>query len=271
MVATSISNQIPDSPSKQNQANRVPNEPSTPAVLNRSFLITLPVAGRRRIADTLATWGWCFTGQTRGDEFSSATVAMPWHYTTLVDWADHWQSLIAGLIALIAAVITVVGTLKVERRKVDRELDALRKSLGIELRHLIPGALRVHGSLKKWGSKTDGPITAKMVESLSRMPAPIIFRANAHKIGLLEKDAMDVFIVYMLLDNARDGVTRLVTSYRTPDNISPDDVLMTATAFLEACKYARSVLPKLRTGVALHDDKDSLLIEAITAKEQAGV
>ncbi len=45
-----------------------------------------------------------------------------------------------------------------------------------------------------------------MVESLSRMPAPIVYPANAHKIGLLEKDAMDVVIVYGLLDIAHDGV-----------------------------------------------------------------
>jgi len=53
---------------------------------------------------------------------------VPWHYTTIVDFVDHWQTLFAGLIALIAAIITVFVTLKVERRKVDCEIDALRKS-----------------------------------------------------------------------------------------------------------------------------------------------
>lgn len=203
-------------------------------------------------------------GHIRGGESSlGTTTAVPWHYTTIVDLVDHWQTLIAGLIALIAAIITVAVTLKVERRKVDRELDALRKSLAIELRQLIPGALGVHGSLTKLGTKTDGPITARMLESLSRMPAPIVYPANADKIGLLEKDAMDVVIVYGLLDIARDGVARLITTYRTPDDISPKVVLKTAEAFLEACKYARSVLPKFRTGVAAHDDKDTLLITAI--------
>jgi hypothetical protein len=190
---------------------------------------------------------------------------MLWHYTTLVDFVDHWQTLIAGLIALIAAVITVVVTLKVERRKVDRELEALRKSLAIELRQLIPGALGVHGSLAKLGSKTDGPITARMVESLSRMPVPIVYPANAHKIGLLGEDAMEVVIVYGLLGIARDDVAQLITSYRTPDDISPNVVLGTAEVFLEACKYARGVLPKLRTGIASHDDRDAELLQRIDA------
>lgn len=53
-------------------------------------------------------------------------IAVPWHYTTVVDFIDHWQTLLAGLIALIAAVITVAVTLNVERRKVDRELDVAK-------------------------------------------------------------------------------------------------------------------------------------------------
>ena len=74
---------------------------------------------------------------------------------------------------------------------------------------------------------------------------------------------MDVVIVYGLLDIARDGVARLITTYRTPDDMSPTVVVKTAEAFLEACKYARRVLPKLRTGVVTHDDRDILLITAI--------
>ena len=192
-----------------------------------------------------------------------------WHYTTIVDLIDHWQTLIAGLIALAAAIITVAITLNVEQRKVDRELDALRKSLAIELRQLIPRALVAYTSLRKLAGKTDGLITARMVESLSRTPDRIIYPANAHKVGLLEEDAMDVVIVYGLLDIARDGVDRLITRYRTPDNISPNVVLTTAEAFLEVCKYARSVLPKLRTGVASHDDRDVEMLNKINAAASA--
>lgn len=190
-------------------------------------------------------------------------MVVPWHYTTIVDFVDHWQTLLAGLIALIAAIITVFVTLKVERRTADRELEALRKSLAIELRQIILRALGVYDSLTKLGRNTNEPITARMVESYSRMSAPVIYLGNAHKIGLLEKDAMDVVIVYGQLDNARDGVARLTTSPRTPDDISRQAVLVTAKAFLEACIHAQSVLPTLRTGVATHDAKDTALLEAI--------
>ena len=63
---------------------------------------------------------------------------MQWQFTTILDRVDHWQTLIAGLIALAAAIITVKVTLNIEQRKVDRDIDALRKSLAVELRQLIP-------------------------------------------------------------------------------------------------------------------------------------
>ncbi len=177
---------------------------------------------------------------------------------------DHWQTALTGVIALVAAIITVGVTLRVEQRKVDREVDALRKSLAFELRLLIPRALNAYASLHGLGSKAGGPITARMVESLSRMPLATVYPANAHKIGLLSADAMDVVIVYALLEIARDGVAGLMT-FRTPDDITPAVVVKTAEAYLEACTYARSVLPKLRTGVASHDARDVELIQQITS------
>ena len=104
-----------------------------------------------------------------------------------------------------------------------------------------------------------------MVESLSRMPVPIIYSANAGKIGLLKDDAMDVVMVYTLLEGARDGADRLVTTYRPPDDIDPAVLKSTAGDFLEACEYARVVLLRLRTGVASHDAGDEALIQQINA------
>ena len=94
--------------------------------------------------------------------------------------------------------------LRLERECVFSELDAFRKSIAVELRLQIARAFGTYNGLRGLGSKPDGPITARMVESKSRMPAPIIFSANAGKIGLIE-DAMDVLIVYTLLEGARDG------------------------------------------------------------------
>jgi hypothetical protein len=143
----------------------------------------------------------------------------PWHATGFWDWVDHWQTGLAGAGAVIAATVTVwtmwsqtETAVRLERERRLSELDALRKSLANELRLQIGRAFDVYVGLRELGSNPDGPITARMVESKSRMPAPIIFPANAGKIGLLEGDAMDVLIVYTLLESARDGAARLMTS-----------------------------------------------------------
>ena len=158
-----------------------------------------------------------------------------WHFTTWLDLFDHWQTGIVGLVAVIAAIITVLVTLQIERRQAKREVDALRKSLAVELRLQIARAFGVYDGLRGLGSKPDGPISARMVESKSRMPAPIIYSANAGKIGLLEGDAMDVVIVYTALEGAR-GRTTGCDDLRTPDDISRDVVMETAEAFLAACE-----------------------------------
>jgi len=187
---------------------------------------------------------------------------MPWHYTTICDLVDHWQTLIAGLIALLAAIITVRVTLNVEQRKVDREIDALRKSLAVELRQLVRRALGAHASLQRVAQNSQGPITARTVESLTQLRAPVIYLANANKIGALGDDAMDVAIVYGLIEAARDSI-RLIGSSRDPDDINPAIVAQIASVLLEACKHARSVLPKIRTGVAAHENRDAELIKMI--------
>ena len=182
--------------------------------------------------------------------------------TTLIDALDHWQTLAAGLIALFAAIITVWVTLRVERGKAEREVETLRKSLAVELRLQILRALDAYNGLSGMGLMPNTQITARMVESKSRMFAPIIYSANAGKIGLLGAEAMDVVIVYDLLETGRDGVARLMNS-RTPDDISARTVVATAEPFLTACLYARGLLPKLRTGDPSHDAKDEALIQKI--------
>jgi hypothetical protein len=69
-------------------------------------------------------------------------------------------------------------------------------------------------------------------------------------------------IAYDLLEAARYGAAQL--PFRSPlDDIAPADVLKAADAFLAACSYARGVLPRLRTGVASHDDTDGVLVQKI--------
>ena len=187
--------------------------------------------------------------------------AEPWHFTTWLDLFDHWQALIAGALGFAAAIIVVRFTLRIERRKAQLELDALRKSLAVELRQVVPHALGAAIALKKLAHGSD-QITGRMVESFSRVPTPTVFPAAAGRIGLLGDDAMGVVIIYSLFELGRSGTMSLINS-RDPNNISPHTVAASAIPFLTACEYALSVLPKLKTGVAAHDQHDAALMEKI--------
>lgn len=190
-----------------------------------------------------------------------------WHYTTFLDLIDHWQALLAGILGFTAAIVAIVFTLQIEQRKAQRELDALRRSIAVELRHLVSRSLAASISLLKQARRGD-TITARMVESLARMPTPIVYQASASKIGLLGKDAMDVVIVYAFIELGRSATASLINS-RTPDDISAITVEATAKTFLKGCAYAQSLLPRLKTGVALHDQQDAKLIELIKTLTEA--
>jgi hypothetical protein len=195
----------------------------------------------------------------------------PWHFTTLLDLVDHWQTLLAGGLALVAGLITVrvireqiETAVRLERERVASEVDALRKSLAVELRLHIATALVAYDGLSRLGFMPGAATTARKVERTSRMAAPIIYPANAGKIGLLGADATDVMIVYDRLEDARDRSTRFMTP-RTGDDGSAVAVMETADAFLTACEYARGLLPRLRSGDPSLDAKDEVLTQKINA------
>jgi hypothetical protein len=46
-------------------------------------------------------------------------MSSPWHFTTLLDLVDHWQTLIAGVLAVVAAVGTIWATIKSANREIE--------------------------------------------------------------------------------------------------------------------------------------------------------
>jgi hypothetical protein len=192
-----------------------------------------------------------------------------WHYSTPLDLLDHWQSLIVGVFALVAAVIAVIGTAWIERRKARGEIEVLRTSLATEFRMLLARAYGAHVLLKRL-SRQKIAITARQVESLSQMPMPVVFPATAHKIGLLGATAMDLVGFYGVIEVVVAKANEL-QRYRTPDDISVPVIAGVAEGFLMACKAGLPLLSKLKTGVVAEDAKDAeltKLIEAVAAPQR---
>jgi TPP-dependent pyruvate/acetoin dehydrogenase alpha subunit len=76
-----------------------------------------------------------------------------------------------------------------------------------------------------------------MVEYSLATRTPVVYRGNAYKIGILEKDGLDVMTIYNLIDDAQERANQLLR-YRTPDDISPTVVAASAQSYLTACQYA---------------------------------
>ncbi len=61
------------------------------------------------------------------------TTSPPWQFTTWLDLLDHWQTIVAGFFAVLAAVLgTIVAVLAARR-----EVKAMRLSLAVEIRRLV--------------------------------------------------------------------------------------------------------------------------------------
>jgi hypothetical protein len=167
-------------------------------------------------------------------------------------------ALLAGGIAYWAGRIQAKATrraadmqIAAERERHDREIETVRRSLAVELRQIIARAYGAHTSLARLIAPGRGQITARMVESSAGVPLPVVYPAVADRIALLDHEATDTLIVYELVEVARDIPTRVVGAV--------------AEAFLQACLYARSLLPRLKTGMADRDATDDEMIERIDA------
>lgn len=185
-----------------------------------------------------------------------------WHFTSLLDLADHWQGLLAGALGFGAAILAVTFTLNAERRKQNFELIALRRSFGVEFRQSLLAAFGAHQSLARL-AQSAGPISPTMMESLVILPQPVIYPASADKIGLLGPEAMDVVQMYGLLWAVGDSVSRLQKRTAPVANIL---VASTADALITVCTQGAAVLPRLKTEVAHIDTKDADLVRMISVQ-----
>jgi hypothetical protein len=189
-------------------------------------------------------------------------------WQTIADFLDHWQGLFAGLLGFVAATTVVIFALQTERRKAKSGVDALRKSLAFEIRLITPRCLEAYRALSWLAARSDSPITSRMVENVTRVPSPLIYTANADKIGLLGPEAMELVIFYGLYELARDGL-RYFDRHGTPDDLSPPTVDQSADSFFSVCRQAAVLMPKFRTGDPSHDAKDEEMIKEITEAAKA--
>lgn len=181
---------------------------------------------------------------------------------TFVEFLDHWQTGLTGLLGFGAAIAAVWFALRGENRKSAQELESLRRSLGIEIRQCVLFAIEAHRGLRRLAQTKGTPITSRMVESLSHLPEPVIYRACADRVGMLGPHAMDVANMYGQLELVRFGIQQIL-HHRTPDDIPARQLATVAQALMITAQHGRNILPGMRTKVPHVDDRDAQLIEMI--------
>jgi hypothetical protein len=186
----------------------------------------------------------------------------PWTWHCAIAFIDRWQALLAGIIGFFAAISVVWFTLRSERRKRDHELEALRRSLGVEIRQLVVAARGTHLAFKRLVQNRAAEISARTIENLGFLPEPIIYRASANKIGLLDAQAMDVVTIYLQAEIVRGGIERLLR-HGSPHNIPHHLIAGVAHHLMTICKTGQTILPRLKTNIPEIDGRDAALFDLI--------
>ena len=120
----------------------------------------------------------------------------PWHFTTWLDLFDHWQTLAAGLLALLAALIAVGGS-EWRARTAVRALLASEVRLYVDLLTQMRETLKTGEPVFEDGKDRPGDFKA-----LTLLRAPTVYPAVAGgTMGLLRRPlAADVAKFYATLE-----------------------------------------------------------------------
>jgi hypothetical protein len=165
----------------------------------------------------------------------------PWHYTTFWDWVDHWQTLIAGLVALLAALIAIFGAEFFARCKERREIQTLRATLAVEIRQYIDILIKTREILRR-RSGPEKRMLARDLRSVVAFHPPTVYPASADKIGLLGPLAVSVTSFYSTIERLNFTVRFLTDD---PEELASHANIEAVASLLEqACRTSLPLLFK---------------------------
>jgi hypothetical protein len=152
-----------------------------------------------------------------------------------------WQTLLAGLLAIVAAVIAVGGAEFFARRRANREIDEIRLALAVEIRSLLIVLIEIHGILTLM--EIPSPDILKVA---TEVPKPTVYPATADRIGTLGPLAADVTAFYGLLEWVRVRMNIGASVFGpNPSRDWPTEVKRLAGVFEQACRTSLPLLSKL--------------------------
>jgi hypothetical protein len=168
-------------------------------------------------------------------------------WSSVVAWARDWQPLLAGLIGFLAALLTVWVVLRSERRKQSRELLALKRALGSEIRQLTTLALDAHERCAADLAKGSG-ITIEALQDACRFPVPLVYQDNAGRVGHFGEAAHEIVLFFGQISVLKDAVPRLGSATNPQGRISRENTIGIAGDLLRICEIGEFLLPRMRAG-----------------------
>ena len=166
----------------------------------------------------------------------------PWPFTTCLDLLERWQTLVAGLVALLAAWITVRESKRLERRKEQRENDAIRASLAVEIRKYVNDMLERHKNLTRLAKPGMRIAPSDLTKSV-KLSRSIVYPAMADRIGLLGP-LLAAGVSEFYANIARINLTaKIVGNAREP--LSPPDYSGLVGLLEQACQRSLPLLEAL--------------------------
>jgi hypothetical protein len=173
-------------------------------------------------------------------------VDTPWHFTTWLDLLDHWQTVIAGVLALLAALIAVGGA-EWRARK------ALRAMLASEARQYVDLLIKVREILKRVElSFLNGERRQHDLRDLAVLYPPTVYPvAAAGAMGLLRRPrAAAVVDFYGTIE--RLNFMAKATSNEPTEKVSPSNYSVLIDAIEEVCRTSLPLFSEFP-----YDERDS--------------
>jgi len=204
---------------------------------------------------------------------SHAEYMMPMGFPVPLTWYKlftDWGGIIGGAAALGAGAVAYwagrmqvsalkavsAEELRTRREEHKRDVQMIRRSLAVEIRHLALATLESHlaivGFMKQFSGRT---VNARAIDHLVLRPEPIVFPALAHQIALLEEDAVRVTVFYGIIAAGNEAAKRLTQLH---EQINLKEGIAIAGMFLAACMAGLHLIPELLPGSGWLNSRDEV-------------
>jgi hypothetical protein len=224
---------------------------------------------------TLPAWDFA----TPWHHFSSWLAARADHFTRwdhFTTWLDHWQTLAAGILGIIAGSFALVAAWrtasraeKISRQEACRDTDALRRSLAVEIRRSVRLLCQTHQVLTDFmvAFKRGGHLPhASNVAKLTSRVHPTVYPATADRIGRLGHPLAEWVVTFYA--NVKDiQFAGEIGATVTTRHVSPEEMDGLLSLLEGTCRNALPLLAQLPP-----DDDDAALravIEAMSTPQPA--